>query len=468
MTRRLARRRGHRPGVALLLVVSTIAVMAIVVVEFSSTARTHLNQGVNLRDQARASMLADTALVMTRACLDGEAWGPFAAMRNRLDVEKLCNLMLGIFVRGRVDLPLGGLSVELDGIEGIGIGQGQIEDIKLTPEDAFVGLAGLHCANAANRPGGPKGCPSQRATINRLRSLLCDPAIAHVFETEHADGQRYTREEIIANLVDWVDPDDQRSTFDLEGNLVDSASEGEDAYYARMEDRYRVKDAPFDSIEELRLIRGINDELFEFLRKNVSVHSAGRVDVNTAPVDVLAATLRSYSTAALPTETFFCGEELAGGPQAMTLEQYVFRVYAQLLAEVRQFRQMNISRALAKPFGSRGGKALKFSDCAKDPLSCWIREYGNSLMGMAAAQSQLTPAQLLEQRLGPEFFQFFSQFPQNNPLQMDFNGLERGIRYDTQTFRLEAIGRVGNMTRRVFAVLKQEPKYVRTLYYRED
>ena len=127
------RRPERRPkGVALLLVLTTIAVLALVLVEFSSSAHTHLASGVNVRDDVRATQMADTALVMTRACLDDTAWGPMAgtAAHRKMDFKKLCDIMLGMFIRKRVDLPIGGLSLELNDIKGLGLEKGDVEEIE--------------------------------------------------------------------------------------------------------------------------------------------------------------------------------------------------------------------------------------------------------------------------------------------------------------------------------------------------
>ena len=35
-----------------------------------------------------------------------------------------------------------------------------------------------------------------------------------MFEIEQEDGEKYSREEIIGNLVDWIDADDHRIVYD--------------------------------------------------------------------------------------------------------------------------------------------------------------------------------------------------------------------------------------------------------------
>ena len=58
------------------------------------------------------------------------------------------------------------------------------------------------------------------------------------------------KEELIANLVDWTDADEIRL---YQGGL-------EDAAYARLDNPYRPKNAPFDTRDEIRLVDGWQDD----------------------------------------------------------------------------------------------------------------------------------------------------------------------------------------------------------------
>ena len=130
-------------GVALLMVLTAVAVLTLVLVEFSRRSTIHLNEGVYVRDEVRANVVADTALDLTRACLDRAAWGAFGAFQSRVNLEKVCNLLLGVFIRGQISLPIG--DVNLEGIQGIKLDQGQVDEIDLRPESSFIGLVGLAC-----------------------------------------------------------------------------------------------------------------------------------------------------------------------------------------------------------------------------------------------------------------------------------------------------------------------------------
>ncbi len=85
--------------------------------------------------------------------------------------------------------------------------------------------------------------------------------------------------DIYYSLIDWLDKDDD-------------ISEGEGAeadYYASLESPYPCKNAPLDSFEELRLIKGVDDEAFRALKKYCTIFSNGRININKAPKEVLLA-----------------------------------------------------------------------------------------------------------------------------------------------------------------------------------
>ncbi len=440
-------------GVALLVVVTAIAILSIVVLEFSSSARVHLDQGVNLRDEARASALADTALSLTRACLDPKALAvsgiSLTSMMKNVEMERVCNLLLGIFSKSRVDLPIGGLSFELSGIQGIGIEKGEIDEIKLESEEAFIGLAGLQCKSRQDF-----NCGARKIVANRLRSVLCDPEIAHVFENEQADGTRYTREDVVTNLVDWIDSDDNRITLSPLWEFQEGAGENEDGYYGRLPERYKVKDMPLDSIEELRLIRGINDDLYDFLKDKVSVFATNRIDVNRASAEVLGAMLWAASSYGKLAEGEICGKETEG---TITEIKSAFRAYAEWIVKVRSVKSMTLAGLLGKPFPS----VDRFLEAAKDPLAAYVTELQKAGGDAASpALSELLAGSVANPAIQNLFKLIWGTINQND--------LKGGLTTRSNLYRLQAQGTVGNMTRRVFSVLKVDGQIVRTLYYREE
>jgi len=70
------------------------------------------------------------------------------------------------------------------------------------------------------------------------------------------------REEVIAAIQDWRDPDHQ-TRF----------NGAEDADYIALGLSYSAKDGPFNSVEELQLVKGMTSEIFKILSKHSTVNS---------------------------------------------------------------------------------------------------------------------------------------------------------------------------------------------------
>ncbi|MEE8408610.1 MAG: hypothetical protein V3T05_03300, partial [Myxococcota bacterium] len=73
----------------------------------------------------------------------------------------------------------------------------------------------------------------------------------------------------------WIDRDE---------NETGSQIGDEDRRYSYLKDSYRAKNAPFDSLAELQLVHGIDDELYDLLREHITVHNdATQIELATAP-----------------------------------------------------------------------------------------------------------------------------------------------------------------------------------------
>lgn len=98
-------------------------------------------------------------------------------------------------------------------------------------------------------------------------------------------GRRLQMTDDIWNaLADWIDGDDQMRP---EG--------GEAAYYSTLKPPYQPRNGKLATFSELSMVRGFTPEIMERLRPYVTVYSGqtgislSRVNINTAPREVLAA-----------------------------------------------------------------------------------------------------------------------------------------------------------------------------------
>ena len=77
--------------------------------------------------------------------------------------------------------------------------------------------------------------------------------------------------EISQAIVDWRDTDDAAM-----------AQGAEAEYYHKLKDPYEPGNKPFESTEELLMVKGVTREIFDALEPYITVYTAGRVNFNTA------------------------------------------------------------------------------------------------------------------------------------------------------------------------------------------
>ena len=87
-------------------------------------------------------------------------------------------------------------------------------------------------------------------------------------------------DELVYNLLDWMDSD---SFF---GHPQYGA---EASFYENLQKPYTAKNAPYEALDEILLVKGMTPEIFAKIRPYITVYGSGRVNMNTASRDVLAA-----------------------------------------------------------------------------------------------------------------------------------------------------------------------------------
>jgi hypothetical protein len=98
-----------------------------------------------------------------------------------------------------------------------------------------------------------------------LLGLLADPKLASHFSKDDKSGTHAdSPAELVAAIIDWIDADK---------NETGSSAGDEDRHYAYLHDSYKAKNAPFDSVSELQLVHGIDDQLFSLLKDRVSIYN---------------------------------------------------------------------------------------------------------------------------------------------------------------------------------------------------
>ncbi|MCM8787280.1 MAG: general secretion pathway protein GspK [Candidatus Omnitrophica bacterium] len=87
-------------------------------------------------------------------------------------------------------------------------------------------------------------------------------------------------QELAASIIDWRDTDSFLSI---------PFGSAEDNYYRALLHPYEAKDAPFEVLEELLLVKGMNIDYFEKIKRFVTIYGDGKININTAPREIFLA-----------------------------------------------------------------------------------------------------------------------------------------------------------------------------------
>ncbi len=280
-------RGGRQRGVALLVVISTIALVASVVADFQFNSRVDLQLALNARDELQAeynalsalrlrALLLKNARVVTQAMnsisgimgMDATMMPPAGQLLEMIPVE--CGLMSSITKEANVEADSEGGAPPGDFFPG---------DCQATSKSEHAKISMSILRNA--------GAQSQRVQA-LLMGFLSDPKLAHHFERDDKAGSHADKpEELIGAIVDWVDD----NTTAHENGAGD-----EDRHYQFLRESYRAKNAPFDSVAELQLVHGISDSLYDVLKDRVTIYnSSPDVELSTADDVSIAIGLCSIS-----------------------------------------------------------------------------------------------------------------------------------------------------------------------------
>lgn len=82
------------------------------------------------------------------------------------------------------------------------------------------------------------------------------------------------------SIVDWRDADSELSS---------PSAGAEDSYYRLLPAPYEAKDAAFEVLDELLLVKGVDESIFQKIRNYITSYGNGLVNINTATKPVLMA-----------------------------------------------------------------------------------------------------------------------------------------------------------------------------------
>lgn len=293
--------RRSRSGVALLMVISSVLLLTVLVTEIAQGAVVRVQLAAQHRDDVKAQALAYSGVQFYRMILMASK----AIGRNPMIAE--FSQMLGVNAQEIwqaipfVDTRLMRLIFVTDGnmdedelasAKTAGLSEEQVDESRegsSLMRRNFLDFDGDFHAEVQDE--------ERRVFVGNLAAtsfaeLLQKPQaqeIMGMFAEEATQEYLYTnnlvKEELIANLADWTDPDDRR--------LYQGGAE--ETLYNRLDYPYLPKNAPFDTRDEIRLVDGWHlDGVWERVGRNLTIYGSGKINVNTATKPVLRGLLWAF------------------------------------------------------------------------------------------------------------------------------------------------------------------------------
>jgi len=255
--RRPAPERESERGIVLVIVIIIIAILMILVTDLIYFTQIDSEISMNTRDEVKARYIAKSGVQV--------AAGAFKATA----LEELSGMMGSV----------GGSAGNGDGFWALNVpyfpvGQGSVS-ISITDERSKINLNALVSSDSNI---------VDQQVLTELRE---------VFRLAGVDSGKSER--FLSSLINWID-------VPKEGTVNDQDSAGANAdFYAGLQPAYRIKDGPLDTVEEIRMIDGMDDEFFNAIENYVTVYPVDKkINFSTASRVVMIAAIKAAAVPAIP------------------------------------------------------------------------------------------------------------------------------------------------------------------------
>ena len=405
-------------GVALLMVLAAISLLYVLAEQSRDEVEVYTLSAFAGRDQLIAEYQAKSAVNLARVVLHAEPTirrtltpilAPMMALMGRgltappqIPVWEQTDLIVGPFRGGDGGSALGELA-NIDFANGKNLGGlTGLDSIRVVDEDSQININTLVRSSVA-----------AIFTGRQVIGLTTGTDMLPFFTGLDRDGQLTDQLTFVSSIVDYVDWDEsQFDTSLLNPNAAQQGGVGSEdpLFYSNLRPPYRRRNAPLDSVDELRMIRGLgDDDLWARIvdpdpgnptRRTMTVWGQGGLNVNTANAQTLLALICAFAVQA---------------PQCSDLSQA-----SQFITSITMVQALTLSMGI--------------------PLF-------NSAQNFVATLQGRPPLGPMLQQLGLQPFTI-----------PDTGALERNIAVESKVFSVYAEATVGGAHTRLHAVIDMRPQ----------
>ncbi|MDD5434102.1 MAG: type II secretion system minor pseudopilin GspK [Nitrospira sp.] len=228
----------NNKGIALVITLLILTLLLTIILEFGMDMRVEARSAANFRDEMQAYYLAKSGVTFAIAVLEEDSL-------EDTKKETKYDALNESWAQKVPPVPVGDGTVT----------------VEITDEDSKINLNKF-----------PNKVPDKLrsfATGQNMRALMSR-------FLKQFDVNEGLTDELPDAIADFIDEDSDELPNGAESN-----------YYEGLEEHYSAKNRPLDSIQELRMIKGMDDALFNKIKKFLTVSSDPAINVNTASKEVL-------------------------------------------------------------------------------------------------------------------------------------------------------------------------------------
>jgi len=277
------------------MVLGSLAILTVMLAEFQTDTSATVASAIADRDGVQAEYDARSAVNLSRLLIAMEptirqAISPLFAFMKRappqLPVWEFADRLLAPFNDKDANQSFAsGLGVDFGTGKNLGLPAGRFE-IQIVDEDAKINV-NLGASNDI----------AHIRLAKELMGLISQPQYMPLFERRDDTGNINDALTTCAAIIDWADVDETAMNCDTSTQTAPTGQGVEDAYYQLLRNKpYRRKNAPYDSLEELHMVRGVNDDFWATFvdpdptkpdKRVMTVWGQGAVNVNSANAQTL-------------------------------------------------------------------------------------------------------------------------------------------------------------------------------------
>jgi type II secretory pathway component PulK len=274
MAKRVGKGKHSQQGVAILMVLICLAIMFPFTASFNYKARVDLQAAVNHGDDVRARAIQRGAVQLSILLFELQKMvfnqKQFREMAGAMDITQVAPYLMSIFGTADGAEGLGALvGIDTTALNELSLDGGGSFEMRVEAES---GKLNINCL-AIEKDG--ENTPRSR-TVQTIEAMMLPTLYDPLFDEEKTDGQRYTRQDVLAAIVDYIDDDIKR--FDV--YRLASSSQDEQYRYTQLRDPYQARNARLDSIDELYLVQGVDDDWMAAFGSEFTVYGGSKCKVN--------------------------------------------------------------------------------------------------------------------------------------------------------------------------------------------